>query len=40
MEDLNWKEFQQLVPTKIKAVILTVGPPEKVCSRIMRRFAL
>lgn len=28
MDDLNWKEFQQLVPTKIKTVILTVGTLE------------
>ena len=28
MDDLNWKEFQQLVPAKIKTVILTVGTLE------------
>jgi creatinine amidohydrolase len=28
MDDLNWKEFQQLVPGKIKTVILTVGTEE------------
>lgn len=28
MDDLNWKEFQQLVPTKIKTVIVTVGTLE------------
>jgi len=28
MDDLNWKEFQQLVPTKVKTVILTVGTLE------------
>src|ERR1700683_3692532 len=28
MDDLNWQEFRQLVPTKIKTVILTVGPLE------------
>jgi creatinine amidohydrolase len=28
MDDLNWKEFQQLVPAKVKTVILTVGTLE------------
>ncbi len=28
MDDLNWKEFGQLVPAKIKTVILTVGTLE------------
>lgn len=28
MDDLNWKEFQQLVPSRIKTVILTVGTLE------------
>ena len=28
MDDLNWKEFQQLVPSHIKTVILTVGTLE------------
>ncbi len=28
MDDLNWKEFQQLVPAKIQTVILTVGTLE------------
>ena len=28
MDDLNWKEFQQLVPAKIKTVLLTVGTLE------------
>ena len=28
MDDLNWKEFQRLVPAKIKTVILTVGTLE------------
>ena len=28
MDDLNWKEFQQLVPAKIRTVILTVGTLE------------
>jgi creatinine amidohydrolase len=28
MDELNWKEFQQLVPTRIKTVILTVGTLE------------
>ncbi len=28
MDDLNWKEFGQLVPSKIKTVILTVGTLE------------
>lgn len=28
MDDLNWKEFQQLVPAKIKTVIVTVGTLE------------
>jgi creatinine amidohydrolase len=28
MDDLNWKEFQQLVPAKIKTVILTIGTLE------------
>jgi creatinine amidohydrolase len=28
MDELNWKEFQQLVPGKIKTVILTVGTLE------------
>jgi creatinine amidohydrolase len=28
MDELNWKEFQQLVPAKIKTVLLTVGTLE------------
>ena len=28
MDDLNWMEFRQLVPAKIKTVILTVGTLE------------
>lgn len=28
MDDLNWKEFQRLVPAKIKSVIVTVGTLE------------
>ena len=28
MDALNWKEFQQLVPAKVKTVILTVGTLE------------
>lgn len=28
MDDLNWKEFSQFVPSKIKTVILTVGTLE------------
>ena len=28
MDDLNWQEFRQLVPAKIKTVILTVGTLE------------
>ena len=28
MDDLNWREFRQLVPAKIKTVILTVGTLE------------
>src|SRR5579863_6954141 len=28
MDDLNWKEFRQLVPAKIQTVILTVGTLE------------
>src|SRR5580704_5747626 len=28
MDDLNWMEFQQLVPAKVKTVILTVGTLE------------
>lgn len=28
MDDLNWREFQQLVPARIRTVIVTVGTLE------------